>query len=227
MAIDLTELLKERDGVLLGRAAEIQQFLGMFTVPLFFFHRKAEPGGVTGYGSAVLVKLADRFFALTAGHCVLDAGDGEIVMLITEHRHRFVPHLVAVGLGLAHGTERDFGFWEISPIDAKVIQANNRQFLAERRIEVMLEKDCVARNDWVIVGGYPGAMQVGNLQGEVGVRLLGYTTVMAGQGVAPASPTARTYSEIGAIDLWLPDDGNVKAEGIEFNPIDLPDLAGA
>lgn len=225
--IDLPDLRKQEDAVLLHKGADLRAFLNMYTVPLYFFSGKAEAGKCTGSGSGVLVHLGKQYFLLSAGHCVEDARDGEIVVGITDTPHRFVPMLVVKEFRLERGTERDFGFWEIPAVDAGTIKANNRLFVAASQIEVVMTEECLKRDDWMVVGGYPGALRVGDPQVNPGARLLGYSTILAGSGEAPKSPLGRRHAEIHIADVWVPRSGNIDATAEEPAEIDVPSLSGA
>lgn len=206
-------------------AAGLLAAVRMFTVPLFFFKGEAQVENYQCNGTAVLVKIRERFFALTAGHCIEEGRDGEIVMGVVEGRHTFKPTLARHARRGPRGSDRDFGFWEVPGPDAKTIQSMSRVFLAESRIEVLAAGDVAAKRDEMILAGYPKARLAVDALGR-GAGLLAYNTCIAGVGGAPASTIARSYEEQQVIDLWVPKLGNQQTTP-QVGPTTVPLLSGA
>lgn len=224
---EVNSLAAQEDAILLRSAEDVRFKLGLHTVPLFFLTGSGEIQRSTGNGSGVLVKLGARFFILTAGHCVVESTDRSIAVGITDTPHRFTPHLVSSGFRYKLGTEIDFGYWEVPAADVGWIKANGRVFLSEAGIEVITTEECLTRDDWMVLGGYPDELVNGDRHTRPGARLLGYSTILAGKGIAPPSRLTRTHLQYEVIDLWVPREGNIDATANPPDEIDVPALSGA
>lgn len=220
----------EQDVVLLRseQANELQQTLVLHTVPLYFFRGSTRDGRCSSSGSGVLVKLGGRYFILTAGHCVREAGAAStdaIVLGMKMGAHRFEPNLQSRGDSLAQGI--DVGYFEVPPADGAIIESSGtRVFLSENSLCIASGDDLHEQNDWMVISGYPSAMINGDKSRNPGARMLVYSTTIAGTGEAPES---RLNPKAGRdeVDLWIPQKGNVDTLSEAQQTMTVPELRGS
>jgi hypothetical protein len=217
-------LASELDAVLLRRTAELQEKIAFHTVPLYFFRGKAERGDQPPSGSGVLLRLQDRHFILTAGHCVRISLGGEIAVGITDRLHTFIPRLDRCAY--VENGEGDYGFWEVPPANASTIASKSRVFLSHRSIEILTSRELRNANDWLVLGGYPGILASINREEGPTARLLAYSTVISGVDPAPTSTIEPPPSSENEVDLWVPAAGNIDTVGSR-GAVDVPALGGA
>jgi hypothetical protein len=211
----------DQDVVLLqsDQANELQQRLVLHTIPLYFFRGSTDGGRCSSSGSGVLVKLGGRYFILTAGHCVREAGAAStdaIVLGMKMGAHRFEPNLHGRGDSLARGI--DVGYFEVPSADAATIESlGSRVFLSENSL-------CVASGD--VMSGYPSAIIDGDKSRNPGAKMLVYSTTIAGTGDAPES---RLEPKAGRdeLDLWIPQKGNVDTLNEAQQTVTVPELRGS
>lgn len=222
---NLVALRLEKDAVLLRESAKLQERLSFHMVPLYFFRDNAERGNLLSTGSGVLLRLKDRYFILSAGHCVRDAQYGDTAIGIRTSKHRFAPTFV--GFSYRKDASNDYGFWEVSRLDAGIIRAGSRVFLSEHSIEVLTSEELRLKNDWMVLSGYPGAITVGDPQEAPSARLLAYSTIISGLDPAPTSRLYPPPTSDYEIDLWVPAVGNIDSLAEEPTRVDVPVLRGA
>ena len=221
--------MSEPDLVLLQskQAKELQQRLVLHTVPLYFFQGSTRDGRCSSSGSGVLIKLASRYFILTAGHCVLEAGlasSNAIAVGIKAGPHRFEPNLERRGNSMAVGI--DVGYFEVPPIDAATIESSgSRVFLSENSLYVASGDELQTQNDWMVISGYPSAIREGDSTNP-GSKLLLYSTTIAGTGDAPAS-ILEPKAGRDELDLWIPEDGNIDTLSVSQQTATVPELRGS
>jgi hypothetical protein len=225
---DLRSLREEQDATLIREAQPLQAKLGLHTVPVFFLKGKPEEGNVTGAGSGILFHLEDRYFILTAGHCVKDGKSADnLAVHVTTHPRRFTLYIVNSDFHFVDdGKGGDYGFWEVAERDAMQMQAINRTFLSADSIEVLTSGDLKERNDWMVLSGYPDKLTKKTPRSTT-VRLLQYSTIIAGTGSAPTSELETVAKPTDIVDLWVPQTGNVDALADDPSEIDVPSLRGA
>ena len=226
----IQDLLGERDAVMLGQGPDIDAFLSYYTVPLFLFHGDApEPAKFAGSSTGVLLKLGNRGFILTAGHCVRDAAGKTIMVGVAKQAHRFRSRLDAAAF-VYEGGSKDYGYFEIPAVEWATYDAHAKMFMAPSRIEVLSPAEFGTIDDWFVLSGYPGAaMRVVDEVDEVGhgFSQIHVSTTPAGLGVAPASTLAQPGSDVVTVDLWIPEAGNLNTTSGRFEEISVPVLAGA
>ena len=224
---NIDDLLADEGAALLRTAGEVRTTLARHAVPLYFFRDTPDPSNYVGQGSGVLVKILSRYFILTAGHCISAAGSGKIVVGVLSRTHCFVPALCRNAYRCDYGTEHDFGFWEVPAVDASTIKLTDRIFLSETQIAILTHNECMARDDWMILGGYPGEIAVGQTGVKPGARLLAYSTILSGTREAPVSTIGRVHNGHHVVDLWVPKTGNLESTVSPPEPISIPSLSGA
>ncbi|WP_175189235.1 hypothetical protein [Achromobacter dolens] len=148
-----------------------------------------------------------------------------IALGVREYRHRFLFDPIRSGYVCSGG--RDFGYYEVKKDAASSIEAGNRIFLSERSIEVLSPSAIDASRDFLALAGYPLQLML-NHDGGTGVKLLVYSTTMAGDEHAPASSLAPALC--GAhleIHVWIPQQGNVDTLADDPTPATLCTFRGA
>lgn len=226
----INAMVAEPDAVLMREGEVVQRQLAFHTVPLFFFRGKADIGNCTGSGSGVLVKLEQkRFFILTAGHCVEQAGDAgnEIAVGIDDGPHRWIPMIIRRGRRHSEHTEQDFGYFEIPALDAGRVQAGWNFFASEQAIDIVLPEDLITKNDWMVISGFPGDIMTGDPQSRVGAGLLTYSTTIAGTGTSPPSSFPRQKNNYRVLDLHVARKGNINSTAEPKQEFSAPALSGA
>ena len=223
-------VLSHPDAVLLREGRELDEWLKRYTVPLFFFKGEIEGRNLSGNGSGVLVKIGKSRFILTAGHCVRDwINASRVVVGIASHNHVFSPRILCRDYRFVEKCE-DYGFVEIHPEDAGQIEACSKVFMAPTRIEIQLADELIKRDDWLVVSGYPRALvePVGNMNDPAGhgVRLLHVVSTVFGGETCPADLAPIPPACDVAVDVWIPEDGNLDTMSGNFEEIRLPQLAG-
>ena len=222
---DLAQLLSEPDAVLFRQDTSVRDRVMLFTIPLVFFNNEIQQGGVIGIGSAVLLKIGVHSFAITAGHCVAEKR-GEIATSVVLHEHRF--ELKCRDSSYVHQPLRslDFGYFEIEHDTAVSMESHTKLFLTLDRIEVLTRSECISRNDWMIVAGYPDDWLLGDRQSKLGLVPIYYASTLSGNAQAPPSPAIAPSPEAQVVDIWAPLDGNVLTTSNTHSETSLPNFAG-
>jgi len=221
------------DDYLLGHdvSVDVRDRLALHCVPMYFFRGEARTTNFKGCGSGVLVKIGLKFFILTAGHCVVEAGDmgDDIVLGVLPGLHTFKPRLerrnfVLEGPPDAHTA--DCGYFEVPPADAVQMEAAHKVFLSLQRVAIATADELTAANDWMVVAGYPRELLNQSGDSPAGIGFLTYTTTIAATGDAPSPPPG---FPIGSHDLllWVPDDGNVLATDPSQPSMTVPVMRGS
>jgi hypothetical protein len=221
--LDYSKLVNEPAAILFHKWKELDQFFLNFTVPLFYFKGEIEPENLDDIGSAILVRLGDRFFALTAGHCVFGSASYNIVMGIYQKKHRFQPKFA--NRGHRQLENADYGYFEIAPTDGKTVESFGKVFLSADRILVTTSTDLKEDSDWVLLAGFPRSLLKATEHGHGG-RLLTLVTTIEGTGEAPSSFLCSAPPNTETLDLWVPQEGLLDITSNNFPEVDLPVLAG-
>jgi hypothetical protein len=181
------EVIKnEPDAILFREAKALDLELSYFTVPLTVTKGDNFPDDLLWYGSGVLVKIVNHHFLFSAGHCIRDIDNHSVFLAIDSKKHRFKLQLgkknyVKTESGL------DYGYCEISPIDASMIEAKKKIFLSTNRINVLNRRTLLKANDWIVVSGYPGDKRKEVQPQNLGIQQVHVSTIACGTGVAPWS----------------------------------------
>lgn len=230
MAFDLS-LLNEPDAVLLRleNDASILEALTYYTVPIMFFKSSADrlrllPSDFEGNGSGVLFHLPGYHFILTAGHCVSAYQQHVCAFGVDNSPHCYAPFRWHSGYRFSGVAERDFGYILIPEDEAVRFTSGNRIFLGPDRVEALTSAAITAQNDWMILAGYPGAIQQQTGNG-LGCRLMSYPTTIGGLGDAPSSDIPVPTRAVEYVDLWVPRNGVQPAKG--YADVEVPLLGGA
>lgn len=211
---------------LVQRQKEYQDELFLFTVPLHFFHQEARIGQVKGHGTGVLVRLNQRFFILTAGHCVQEAGDGEVAIGIRKEAHVFSRRFHSE-YRYDPKTQRDFGFFEIPQEDVGTIEAFDHTFLPESRLAVFPSEYWEELGDPMIISGNPLEHYQGDPDIHPKTHMFTYLTIPAGSSWAPVNSAATRTPGYQTLDLWAPQESNLEVKEGKTQSADLPKLLGA
>ena len=220
-------LVADPDAVLFRRGKELDQHLSLFTVPLFFFQGEVTAENLKEVGTAVTFRCGRGKFLLTAGHCV-DAVDkyDACAVVIDRKPHKFTPTFATRNRG-----EEDFGYVEIAATDAGYFESKQKVYLSVNRIAPLTRKEIEEANDWMVVSGFPDKYKEAvplSSTGEWGhkTRQLHAVTGIAGIGGAPESTLPPPTAGLEAIDLWLPERGNIDTTSGTYREIDVPAFSG-
>lgn len=226
-----TSLLDEPDAVLLRQEndAAILEALTYYTVPIMFFRAGADrenllPQDYEGNGSGVLFHLSGYHFILSAGHCVEDYQKQPCAFGVDNGPHCYAPPRWHSGYRYTGVGERDFGYILIPEDQVGRFTSGNRVFLSRDRVEPLSSAETRTHNDWMILAGYPSAIQQKASNG-LGARLLSYPTTLAGLGNAPASELNSPAQAVEYVDLWVPQMGVQPAS--DYAEVEVPLLGGA
>jgi hypothetical protein len=220
-------LLAEPDAILLREkvSEKINEFISWYTIPLFFFYGD-DLSTPKKQGTGILFHLNRHGFVLTAGHCVRDYLDARAcAVTITRQRHTFEAKFGRCPFVYRPETSIDIGVMEIPANKYESYRSYDRNYLEPHRILVHSSADLTRANDWMILGGYPSEIAKPE-PGGAGMRLLTYSTTLAGLPPAPLSPLTPPEPSIQAIDLWVPARG-LQAFPLHKSDVTLPLFGGA
>ena len=176
-------------------------------------------------GSGVLVKIGERLFIITAGHCAEECRRAyATVVAVSTARHSMDLEAIRIGAAYDKGTERDFGYIELSPILESTLDLQRHYFLRPASIMVAPPDDLAVR-DWMVLAGFP--VERRRLGGTPRFQC-GHTfvmTVVAGQGRTIACPKEASAPEIRFIDLFGRAGTEERAVGPDL-PVTAPSLSG-
>jgi hypothetical protein len=213
---------------LMPRGPEISQRLGLFTVPVGALERGSIGHPPTHVGSGVLVRLKDRFFVFTAGHC---CDDIESTILIAIARHRDRPHRFEANVKnvrrvyTADGA--DYGYVEVGENDAATIQSQARVFASERLLQVVAQTQLITDFEWLTFAGYPRAFHTDYPQRNAsGIRFMYIHGAPSGKTGTPQNPLSPPSPELHFVDLAVPQETTLAAEDGSRRIVGLPSLAG-
>jgi hypothetical protein len=227
----IENLLSQPDAIAFRRGREIDQYLNFYNVPFAFFRGSIQPENFIDSGSGVLVKLAKRFFVLTAGHCVTPASaqDANVLFVISTQTTRFNPK-IARHACVSDNDYADFGYFEIHPIDAREMEIRKKIFKNAEGLYVRSSVQLQAENDWMIVSGYPALLKQEELSDidRVGTYFQHYLVLsrISGNDSAPPSPLPPSPIGIDVSDVWIPRRGLIDITSGGFQEIDLHQLRG-
>lgn len=149
------------------KGVDTQNHLRLYSIPLFLYDTD-NPSGKERIGmfSSVAVRIKDRYFFFTAGHCVDDyLNDGKPYNLYALVSNNNSQASTTAGLMkciparenkiVEQERGMDIGYFEIPPVTVTAIQTQNKLFLPEHRLEVMKSSDYRRGLRPVMLYGYP------------------------------------------------------------------------
>lgn len=206
----------------------ISQRLGFFTVPLGFLPGTRDGERPSGFGSGVLVRLMDRYFVMTAGHCTKCIG-AKVLIAIARHvprAHRFEAPVRRVN-SIKTGNGLDCGYVELEARDAITIESSARVFASERTIQVLAPQRLISDFEWLTFAGYPYAFYTEHPERNVtGIRLTYIHGAPSGKIGTPENPSAPLVDGINYVDLAVPQETTLAAEDDGRRIVGLPFLGG-
>lgn len=147
------------------QAPEIHRELCYYTIPIIAFRGPNQyQEDYQGICSSVFVKIAERYFLLTAGHCVEDFKNNHLFIKISDQNGMlfYLGDRSRVNQSYAKDFRRgiDWGYYEVPSILARTIQAHQRFPLSAGRIDVGSGdtiKEKISQQSTIIFG-YPNSM---------------------------------------------------------------------
>lgn len=225
-------------------ATETQNHLYHYTVALFLFReRTVSLENYLGMFSSVAVHIKDKYFFLTAGHCIEDyvRPDGSTYPLFALISRNNSPASSTAGLFECIAAKQnkvvnrekgmDIGYIEVPSVVASAIQRQSKLFLPETRIEVMTSAGYRIEHRPIMLYGYP----------ESKIVVDGLTRTVNPISVFYKNPEPKEYKAseytvapaagVEVIDFAVSDDANIYTGIAGSEPLvtlaNIPDLKGA
>lgn len=126
------------------------------SVALGLFRGRPANETYSGLCSSVAMRIGDRFFLLTAGHCVRDA-EGRIVTAVISRReaHLYTPRLERRGSHYVENDLPDMGYFEVPAVHAQEMASRSVFFCSLERAQVPLGPLVGNNSGWPIIVGFP------------------------------------------------------------------------
>lgn len=155
---DLHPSLRTDPEAVIVTTNDAQQAASLFTVPLLAIPRRfVDPP--THVGCGVFVRLADKYFLLTAGHVVDELGlasnDSHFIAVYKRQLSAMSTRAVRSGSRYCRSDSVDFGYIEITFRDAAAWEAGNKIALGSHHITVGRRNDFMTDDDYFIISGTP------------------------------------------------------------------------
>ncbi len=205
----------------------IQQYLMPRTVPIMIYDGEAGPHPPQSQGTGVLVRLRNRYFALTAGHCVEDCipKGRKVYVGISSAPHRFCPTIARRNYVVAPKGTVDFGYIEFHSTDAITMEAKYSVFSGESRIDIRPPANAGEGDEWVIVAGYPYE-EAKNTSQYLAMRFMIALTQVAREDEPPAAAVTQLLDGFSAVDLLLPPGNMVSPMPGQFQQAEPTSFSG-
>jgi len=155
---NLKEILAKPDSALAHHGSAISEFTKPFSVAIMMHDGVINTESYRSNGTGVLVRIQDKYFIFTAGHCVKDIEEKgySIVLPVEQSRSLFCPNIVKTKyIYEGKNKEFDYGFIEITKQNAILMESKVRIFMSLDRIEVLKRDDLLQCNDWFVISGFP------------------------------------------------------------------------
>lgn len=155
---NLEEILAKPDSALAHRGSEISEFTKPFIVAILLHDSAINAESYRGNGTGVLLRIQDKYFILTAGHCVkaIEEKGYFVVLPVERARSLFCPDIVrSKYIFEGKDKEFDYGYIEITKQNAITMESRIRVFMSLNRIEVLKRDDLLYCNDWFVISGFP------------------------------------------------------------------------
>jgi len=211
------------DAVLFKMGNEIDKHVSNYTVPIVFFDGDLCKETFRGNGSGILVRIKNKYFILTAGHCIHDSNGLNKILIIDDKPHRFKPEIIKSNYIFNKISGMDWGYFEITKHDADTILSKKKVFLNYENILITNKETLRKENDWLIINGYPGAL-VNSLDTHTNFQALFVISTLAGVGCAPESILEQNDF---SFDIWTPKEGNVDVTTDKYNDAVMEKLSGS
>jgi hypothetical protein len=207
-------------GPMLRTPNEVAQHLQPFLAMLLSGFPK-EQASIKGTG--VFIRLRERFFILTAGHCVKDlqrdAEKRTLGLGLLGPRTGIGPTIIRTEYDC--DGERDVGVLELSAVDAKRIRtATSNYFLRMDELAIGHVADVAPHDDAYVVAGYPGSLYEDYRNGRWVIQSGGLALLASPRFPGESSGDTRY------IELPYSDRGGTNVMSREHETISPIDLAG-
>lgn len=210
---------------------DIQDFLQRRTVALLVYKGEPGPGKIESRGTGVLVRVGDRHFILTAGHCVAGCvapGRRTYIPISAAGRgisqEQFSPTLAKWNYVAKHKGTVDYGYLELSNQSASTIAAKIPIFAGENSVAAR-RPSTTEPDEWVLVAGYP-AEEAKTTDRVYVARFMFALTLSARKEELPEDH-AKPPNGFQVIDSWLPSDSVVSPVAGEFHSVEASSFRGA
>ena len=208
---------------------EICTFLAYYTVPIFFLAADMN-FDKAGIGSGVLVKIAERLFILTAGHCAQDYRTGQTAIGVAKDEpHRFTPQISRLNWRFDEQRGIDFGYVEVPALHERTFSSRSKLFMSPKRILVETPEQLRRDKDRMVVAGYPNAMtqsSASTRHGTHGYEFFYNSTIIAGTGNAMPSTLPPPCPGMQTIDLSVVREGQINTTSGDFEEMQIPTFPG-
>jgi hypothetical protein len=178
-------------------------------------------------GSAVPVRIHDRSFLLSAGHCIKEilAGPSDSLRLAVGVEQRGCVRAKVGKNKLCFQESCDFGYIEIAPLDAATLESSGYVFSSFKSITCLSSQDVAVRpDDWFILAGFPAALREQSAHGDA-LQFFHACTKLSYAENAP-HPLPPPAVGVTVFDLWMPP-GAVNYLSGAFERFAMPPLSGA
>lgn len=211
------------DAVLVKESRNVDKWLEDFTLPLIYLNEKKQ---IRGCGSGVLLRLGERYFILTAGHCVSLSIGKKVALAIEKAGKFFIPTFANKNYIDKKDYKNDFGYFELAPVDARYFETKRMVFMSSNRLKISSMQELKKLDDWVVVSGFPDKNQERDKERQyVSLQQLHVSTVLAGTGRAPVSHFLPLGKNV--IELWISESGCVESTAPGYPEVPVPNLGGA
>jgi hypothetical protein len=202
----VAQLARRADSILLT-TDDTQQALSRYTVPLLAVPQDlSERPPLVGCG--VLVRLGDLYFVLTAGHVVrklLPEADSQFVPVFGAQRHARTCLVARRGYRYDPPRSIDFGYIEVSAVDARAWCAYEKTALGDHSIEVASAEQLQSDDYFVILGTPDALTQDDPNRFYQALSLTHWTTCLAGERNTPRSDLTTAAPGVECLDLAFDD----------------------
>lgn len=218
------DILTRPDAVIFRAGRAPERYVRHHTVAMIHLAGSDPSLQIVGGGTGVLVQIEDRFFVLSAGHCIEPLERASHTALIIQRgKHRFT--VKPIRFQYRNTATEDFGFMEVSQDNADKIQLREKLFLTADDVEPV---QLSGVDDWFVVSGYPVAHSDIQLsRRRLGAAHLAIVTTPAGCPPAPETTIAGTKSGSHLLSLWIPPSGILNLSSGRLGPeVSVPPLRG-
>jgi len=138
-----------------GQLFDLSQRVVLYSVRLAFCLDLNNPTSHIS-ASGVLVKLSTRYFILTAGHVAhYVQSHGDPYVSVTDRWHSFRPKVIQTDFRFHSPGGKDWGYMELTPSDARVIESKKKVFASTLRISAISPQRLLHEGIPLFLFGFP------------------------------------------------------------------------
>jgi len=176
--------------------------------------------------SGVLIRIQDKHFILTAGHCIktIRRNHYTIILPIANYRTVFSPKILNSNYKSGNGC--DWGYIEVTRQDAVLMESYKCVLMNLDRVQVIERSDTSLGIDSFILSGYPRELVRVNNKG-ISCQFAHFSTKTSQSEKVPSSPIRSGGKGVHVFDLVFPLD-------MAFNNVNgsneksfIPEFSGA